>query len=86
MVDILYDKFNEALNIAMDAFQQIEDIRADLCEEILATYDFENERELDDFYYLFDGLFQFINCGGMVLEAPGAPEVEDVIRFLEERC
>ena len=82
MRDTLEERLAEAVCAAQDAAAIIENLKSDIYEEIYDNYELTEEQENDLGYYI-EGLFNFLSVGGMIVSAPGAPEVDDVVEFLE---
>ncbi len=82
MKDAIEERLVEAICAAQDAAEIIENIKSDLYDEIYATYHLTQEQESDLGYYI-EGLFDFMSVGGTIMSVPGAPEVDDVMSFLE---
>ena len=84
MRDALEERLTEAICAAQDAAEIIEGLKSDIYDEIYSNYHLTEEQEGDLGYYI-EGLFDFLSVGGMIVSAPGAPEIDDVMEFLE-RC
>lgn len=83
MTDQLYERIDEAVCMAADAFEQIETIKEEVYEELNKAYTIPPEKE-DDVWYLLSNMFEFMNVGGMVVSLPGAPTLETIIDFITE--
>lgn len=82
MRDTIEERLTEAICAAQDAAEIIEGLKSDIYDEIEDNYELTEEQQNDLGYYV-EGLFDFLSVGGMIVSAPGAPEVDDVINFLE---